>query len=241
MSGPERQLGNTESIGDLIGRPPRSVPLRRRPWWTRVSGAHVAMVLAGVVALLLNLSLLRDDGLIEVATFRGAVEPGSSLAASMVEWVELESTSDLSGPLVTRQEIEVLLGRVVSAPMAPGDLLVESLLRIPAAPAELRSISIPVDPAHAVGGSVAVGDLVDVIATENGIARFVAVGAPVLAVPSAERRGITGGNSYFVVVAVDADTALRLAQAVDSGSIDVVVSTGAPPPTAVTLPSGQEG
>ncbi len=225
--------GDLSSVADR--RPNQTFPIRRRPWWARISGAHVAMVLAGALALLLNLSLLRNDDLIEVASVRSAVEPGSEFVASMVAWVEVESTTDLAAPLVVRSELGNLLGRIVSAPLAAGDLVVESLLNLPAAPSELRSFSIPVAPAHAVGGDVSVGDIVDVIATVDGVARYVAIGAPVLSVPSTERRGLAGPGDFFVVVAVDADTALILAGAIESSAIDLVVSTGAPTPNVTAL------
>ena len=108
------------------------------------------------------------------------------------------------------------------APLAPADLAAR------AAPDGLRAMAVPVATAHAVGGRLGPGDRVDVVDTT---ATFVARGAEVLAVGPGSGGGFgDAGGERFVTVAVDAETALRLAHAAADGKVDVVRSTGAPPP-----------
>ncbi len=54
-----------------------------------------------------------------------------------------------------------------------------------------------------------------------------AVGIEVLGVSQDAGGSLGGLNSYHLVVAVDSDQALALAEAIDSGSLEVVRSTGA--------------
>jgi hypothetical protein len=74
-----------------------------------------------------------------------------------------------------------------------------------------------------------------VIRVVDGQAKFVVVGAEVLSVASTERGALASLADFHVVLAVDSDTALALAEALDSGSIEIVRSTGAAPPSRVQL------
>jgi Flp pilus assembly protein CpaB len=90
-------------------------------------------------------------------------------------------------------------------------------------------MSIPVEAAHAVGGSLAAGDRVDVIQVgEDGQARYVVSGAQVLAAnrPDSGVIGAAAGSSS-ITVAVDARQALKLAAAIRSQRFEIVRSTGA--------------
>jgi Flp pilus assembly protein CpaB len=97
----------------------------------------------------------------------------------------------------------------------------------------LRAMSIPVKRDRAVGGTLRVGDRVDIVDVVGGTARWVVVGAQVIELPrSASSRGIVRDVSgeYHVVVEVDANEALVLAEALSRDTVQVVRSTGAPPP-----------
>jgi Flp pilus assembly protein CpaB len=90
-------------------------------------------------------------------------------------------------------------------------------------------MSIPVESAHAVGGSLAAGDRVDVIQVdEDGQARYVVSSAQVLAAnrPDSGVIGAASGASS-ITVAVDARQALKLAAAIRSQRFEIVRSTGA--------------
>ncbi len=214
-----------------------TIPLRRRPLWSRVSGAHLLALLAAIVAFVLNLALLRDPATLTVAVAATDLRVGSTLSEGSVRWIEI-SDATVGASLLTREH---LLGSdlVVRSELLGGDPILRSAVGPPAAPSGHRAFTIEVERTRAGGGSIAVGDVVDVISTVDGVATYVAVGAEVLSVPESEQRGLTSGG-YFVTVAIDAETALSLAEALDRGRVDVVLATGAPPPPAVTSDDGEQ-
>ena len=71
------------------------------------------------------------------------------------------------------------------------------------------------------------GDLVDLIAVNDDVARFVVSGVRVLSV-SGGGSGVAAVD-HHVVVAVDASQSLAIAEALAKGAVDVIRSTGAPP------------
>jgi Flp pilus assembly protein CpaB len=96
-------------------------------------------------------------------------------------------------------------------------------------------MSIAVPEQQAVGGSLAVGDLVDVIASNAaGSAYYVAQRLRVVAVaPTSPASGALLGasSSYYVTVAVGKQTALRIAAALSAegqggGALELVRSNG---------------
>ena len=89
-------------------------------------------------------------------------------------------------------------------------------------------MSIPVSAEHAAGASIRLGDTVDIVSTSDGIARFIAEGLRVVQVAEAAREGI-GVGGYFVVVEAGPEQILEIAVALDSGSLEVIRSTGASP------------
>jgi len=62
----------------------------------------------------------------------------------------------------------------------------------------------------------------------DGRGSYVAVDLEVIAVSEAAGTSIGSTSGYHVVLAVSAEDALRLAEAIDGGSLEVVRSTGAP-------------
>jgi Flp pilus assembly protein CpaB len=214
------------------------VRLPRRRWWTRVSGAQLVMVIAGTLAFLVNLTVLRArDDFVLVAVAAEDINPGIILDVSRhVELVELDAGSELVAPALARERLSEVEGMVVTAALRRGDLINASHLRPAAAPADRRAMSLPVDAANAAGGRIGVGDRIDVIAVDDGAARYVLVGAEVIG--RSEEGGATsiaGSRAFFVVVAVDAVQALELAAAMDTSEIQVVRSTGASPPEHTEL------
>jgi Flp pilus assembly protein CpaB len=118
---------------------------------------------------------------------------------------------------------------VATRRIAAGEPLVHSALSPAAAPDGLRAMSVPVPAEHAVGGELSVGDRVDVINADGPQALYVVRSAEVIGV--APRRGSAGFSSsssaFYVSIAVDSDTALRLAAAIRAGKVEVVRATGA--------------
>ena len=100
-------------------------------------------------------------------------------------------------------------------------------------------MSIPIDPDDAVGGKIAEADLVDIIHVEDGVARYVAVAVSVLAVAE-NNDGFASSNSFYVTVAVDAELALKISSALDSGTVRLVRSTGADQPVILEFDPSAE-
>ena len=103
--------------------------------------------------------------------------------------------------------------------------------RAAAAPrgAGLRAMSIPIDPALAVGGRLAAGDRVDVLfAGDRDGRRSSSRDAEVLAVDATGRGGIGETSSPFTVtIAVDAAAVAAVAAAIADGDISLARTTGA--------------
>lgn len=214
----------------------------RRPWWSRVSAGQVLMVLAAVVAFIVNVALVRSaDETVLVAVAAYDLGPGDELTESAVDLVEFDAASALVDRLITETELSGMMGRIATTRVAAGDLIGTSALRTAAAPMDLRAISIPVKPEHAAGGRLlGQGDQVDVIAVRDGVAEYVVAGVEVLDLAGDDDRGLTAGSSFWLVVAVDADSALAISQALAADSIEVVRSTGAPPPERSMLEPAPE-
>ena len=90
-------------------------------------------------------------------------------------------------------------------------------------------MSIPIDPARAVGGRLAAGDRVDVLFAGERAVSIIVADAPVLAVDA--RGGASGlGEStspFTVTIAVTARQSQLVAAAVADGNISLARTTGA--------------
>ncbi|HEX6947512.1 MAG TPA: hypothetical protein VF246_09200 [Acidimicrobiia bacterium] len=200
--------------------------LRRRR--RRISASHVLIALAVVLAFVLNILALRDrDARVLVAVTDRPIAAGSVLVSDMVRLAPVDSSFPGLQGLVTQEELEADLGSVVTRSLPEGSPVDRASLTAPDSGAGKRVMSLEVDESRAAGGTLAAGDLVDVIAVVDGSAVFVVSGAEVVSVPERGSGALTGAG-YYVVVAVDSDEALALAEAMAAGRIDVVRSTGAP-------------
>jgi Flp pilus assembly protein CpaB len=133
-------------------------------------------------------------------------------------------------------------GWVATVALRSGEPVTLSEVEKPSLVPALGQMSIAVPVPQAAGGRISAGDLVDVIASNGaGGAYYVAQGLRVLGVaPSSNTSGVLGGGTgtYFVVVAVDKQVALRIAATVEAQAggpggenIDIVRSTGERPST----------
>lgn len=131
-------------------------------------------------------------------------------------------------------------GLVATVALQPDEPVTLSEVEKPSLIPALGEMSIAVPLQQAAGGRISAGDLVDVIAANGtGGAYYVAQGLRVLSVaPASSSAGVLGGGagSYFVVVAVDKQTALHIAGALGSdgsggagNDIEIVRSTGEAP------------
>ena len=202
----------------------------RRNALSRLSAGHVVMIVAGLLAALVNFNLLQQrEATFDVAVARTDVIPGGTVSADDFISSEIRATSDVLETLVMFEERASLEGMVAVRSLSSGELVSASDFQDAAADFQQRAMSIPVDPEDAVGGRIAEADTVDIIHVENGIARYVAVSVSVLAVAEGED-GFAATSSFYITVAVDADLALRISSALDSGTVRLVRSTGANPP-----------
>jgi Flp pilus assembly protein CpaB len=181
-----------------------------------------------VLAFVLNLLALRDrDATVMVAVAARPLAVGAVLTADALRMVPVAADFEGLSSLVAEAQLATMEGWVLGRSVPPGGLIERTMLVEPGASSGLRSMSVPVAAEHANGGSIAAGDRVDVISVVDGAASYVAVGLEVLAISERQGGSLGGLGSSYIVVAVDEGQALRLAEAIDAGSIEVVRSTGA--------------
>jgi Flp pilus assembly protein CpaB len=89
-------------------------------------------------------------------------------------------------------------------------------------------MSIPIDPARAVGGRLVAGDRVDVVFAGTREVSIIVAGAEVLAVDARGRGGIGETASPFTVtLAVTAEQSQLLTAAIADGDVSITRTTGA--------------
>ncbi len=206
----------------------------------RVSWTHVAVVLVGLSAVGLNLMLLSARSTSQpVVVAASDLAAGSRLTVRDLEFSPIQASSSLLAGLIAEEQVAEIEGLVLTRAVEAGDLLTRADLRPAGAPSQLRAFAIPLPPERAVAGSLVPGDRVDVVVADDGAASYLAGGLEVLEVTGGE--GGIGLSSFSVTVAADAETILRMAAALDSGTVSLVRSTGAAPPSIWELPPPDEG
>lgn len=204
-----------------------SQPARRRAR-RRPSLSHVLIVLAAVAAFVLNYLALQDrDQSVMVAVADRAVSGGSPLSLDDIRFVPIESGFEAVDSLLSEPAFADREGWVATRPIGEGELIALGDLIEPGVRGDLRSMSLPIAVEHAAGGILMTGDRVDVISVTDGVPSYVVADVEVISVPADTGSSIGGFGDYHVVVAVDDQQALRLAAALDSGSLEIVRSTGA--------------
>jgi Flp pilus assembly protein CpaB len=194
----------------------------------RLSGNHLLIALVVVLAFSLNYLALQDRGdQTMVAVADRPLVAGSVISASDLRFMSIDSDFGAIDSMITQSAAAAYDGWILQAAVAEGDLINPSALIEPGAPDGLRSMSIPIAVEHAAGGTLVAGDRIDVVSVVDGVAQFVAAGIELLGVSEDEGGSLGGLSSYHLVVAVDSDQALALAQAIESGSIEIIRSTGA--------------
>lgn len=189
-----------------------------------VSGGVMVMLLSGLVAFTAFLYVTQQGARTnEVLVLRDDVVSGRPLTASDFTTARVHVDAQQLDRLIAKDDASRIIGWVPTAPLRAGDLLQRSALAEPAATGGLRTMSIPVEATHAVGGSLRPGDDVDIIdATKPA---FAVQGVEVTAAGSGA--GAITSSTYSVTVAVTADDALKVSDAVRNGKVDIVRSTGA--------------
>lgn len=207
----------------------------RRSLVTRLSIGHVVMILAGLVAILLNLAFLRSaSDVTEVIVAATDLPAGLELSAADFTLAEIGDAGSLTTALVPAHSATELYGSILARPIGAGEPLRRSDVRPVGTTSNQRELSIELDAAQAAGGRLAVGDVVDVIATVNAESFYVASTLDVVSITS-DNSTIEVGDNLIIVLNVDDQQALEIASADAAGSIAVVRSTGATPPEAGPL------
>jgi Flp pilus assembly protein CpaB len=195
----------------------------------------VAPVVLAVLAAVLVLAGLRDRSATTVEPVASrSIPAGAAIDSGDTRLVKVHrSDSGLRSGLISPGVLGS--GLVAATPIQAGDPITRSVsAHGTAGGSGLGSMSIPVPVDRADGGAIVTGDRVDVITSSGGSASYLGQGLLVLSVSSSKAGGVLGAASsdFWVTVAVDRSTALRLAAALGSstsgtaGTVEVVRSTG---------------
>ena len=188
---------------------------------------------AGSLAALFTFAALRDrSAIVVVAVAREPIPAAGVVSSSAVRWVEMPADSPLAGALVSRSELDA--GGLLAVRSIAEDEPVTTAAVSSDVPTDgLRSMSVPVPREHAANGALRRGDRVDVIDLIAGEAVYVVTDAEVLSVGGEAAGSVTERPGQFAVtLAVDADAALRLTEALADDELELVRSTGATPTVA---------
>lgn len=167
---------------------------------------------------------------------RQALTPGERITAADIEIASIPLTDSIA--VHGFDSPESLIGASALAPVAQGELIQRSAVRINTAGAE-PGFSFPIDREHAVDGDLRPGDSVDVLATfGSGIDAQTAVLARsvrVSDITSSDPSSVTG-SGRLVITATFASTEqiLDIAHAAQVAALTVIRTTG-----SVSSPGGR--
>jgi Flp pilus assembly protein CpaB len=201
----------------------------RRRLSGRLSRGHVMMIVAGVAGMVLSFAALREHpDHARVAVAAHEIRAGETVRPTDFRTEPVSMGPSLLATMVRAGEIRYVRGRIAGSTIAEGELVTRRALRPRAARAGLRAMSIPIDPARAVGGRLASGDRVDVLFAGERAVSIIVADAEVLAVDARGRGGIGESSSPFTVtIAVTAHQSQLVAAAVADGNISLARTTGA--------------
>jgi len=210
----------------------------RRELTSRVSTGHVVMVLAGALGVLLTLTVLHSaDDTRPVLVAAHDLAPGTVITDASVHVAHVHADASVLATLFAADQLPALRGRVVTATVHNDELVARGSVSALDAHASTREMSFPIARARAVGGKLAAGDRVDVVAVDHdsGRAGYVVTDAEVVAVEGRSGGALSGASDdVTITLVVDPTTAPQLASAVDAGTVMLVRSTGAPVATGQT-------
>ena len=105
-----------------------TISARRRR--SRLSGGHLAMLVAGLVGVVLTLALLRGaDHRVPVAVAAHDLAPGTRLRAADVRYSPVAMSDDLLATTLDRAGVRRASGQVVVGPIRAGELVTRGRLR----------------------------------------------------------------------------------------------------------------
>ena len=211
----------------------------RRPSWT--DARLVAGVLMVTTSVVLGAAVVGNaDRSVEVWAVRRALPAGATLQRDDLTQRRVRLFGDDRTRYLDARGGDPS-GRVLTRALGDGDLLPLSALA-ERATAATRVVGLPLPRAHALGGTIRRGDLVDVIATRKtaggGFRTYaVARAVPVVGVDRPSGGFAAGRGDVVVLVEVAPGLALDLAAAVRAGEVDLaLVRPGADGPGDVGDP-----
>ncbi|MCC5947226.1 MAG: hypothetical protein JJT89_02115 [Nitriliruptoraceae bacterium] len=167
-----------------------------------------------------------------------AVEPGTRFAsAEELRAVLGTANLELIGPMNDRaipvEELEQLVGRVLLAPLAPGDLVSRTTLVADGGVPDAQTLSFSLPRTAAVAGTLRAGERVDVLATvsEGGdtYTAYVARGVPLLSVGAPDGGPLGSGSEVLFTVAVaDLADVQALGHAINTADVFLTRSVAGP-------------
>jgi Flp pilus assembly protein CpaB len=187
------------------------------------------MVFAGVVGVVLSFAVLRErEGASSVLVAAREIRAGEVVEPSDFRSVRVTMSAAVLGTVARTSDRERLAGRIAGTTIAEDELVIRRVLRPRAAPHGLRAMSIPIEPARAVGGRLEAGDRVDVLFAGARAVSIIAADAEVLAVDARGRGGIGESTSPFTVtLAVSTRQSQLVAAALADGELSLARTTGA--------------
>lgn len=202
-------------------------PARRRSG-RRPSATHLLIAVVVILAFVLNLLVLQDrSSTTLIALASQPLTTGSIFDPAAIRLVPVDTGFEGLDSLVGESDLDAFEGWVLSRGIPEGGLVDRGSLVEPDVGGGLRSMSLPVPIEHAAGGALLPGDRVDIISVTEGVAGYVATALEVTGVGEPGAASIGAASQYHVVVAVTAEEALALAEALASGSVEIVRATGA--------------
>jgi Flp pilus assembly protein CpaB len=207
-------------VSDLTS--PAAVRLHRPRWNDTRLVAGVLMVLVSTVA---GAAVLRGaDASLRVWAVRRALPAGTTLQRADVTPRRVR----LYGADVKRYVDAAAdpAGRVLLRDVGDGELLPVAAVAAPDGPRATRVVGLPLSRAHALGGAVRRGDVVDVIATRKTAGGGFSTGAVARRVRvvdvSKPASGFgTGRGDLVVLVEVTPEQALPLTAALEAAELDL--------------------
>ncbi|MXX65211.1 MAG: Flp pilus assembly protein CpaB [Acidimicrobiia bacterium] len=194
--------------------------------FSRLSFGHAVMIIAGLLAFLLNVLVLREEvELVEVLVAAHNLSAGSRMESGDITYRSVDSDGAFTDRALTLGRETTLIGQVIVRDIPAGAPLMASDLRPVATPDEQRAMSIAISPDRAVGAALDIGDRVDVLLVENQASRFIVTGIEILAVGSRDQNR----SGWGLTVEVSPVQAMLIAAALESGTVHLLRSTGLPP------------
>jgi hypothetical protein len=240
----ERVMAQQEASDQRSEPPARGT--RLRPPGRLTAGSVVPVLLAVLAAGFAYEALQDRSSMTSIIVASSTVPVGAPVDSQDTRAVRVHSSDTaLAQGLLTPSQLDG--GWVAAVAVRAGEPVTLSELEKKSAVPTLGEMSIAVPLQQAAGGRISAGDLVDIIASNgSGGAYYVAQSLRVLGVaPTSANTGVLAGGtgSYFIVVAVDKLTALRIAAALGAqggggagNDLEIIRSSGEAPTTQVRYP-----